>query len=102
MTGSPRFVGAPLVAGTGYVASAALSQGEPPLPASFRWGEDDLPVLDVIKTWRSTKLDRGDAYLAKHWYEVRTGGGRVAVLYFDRKAKAGRPRWWLYSIRTDA
>lgn len=95
---APHFVGAPLVPGAGYVDSPALSQGEPPLPAAFTWGAHDVPVLDVLRTWRSTKLDRGDAYLAKHWYEIRTSGDRVAVVYFDRKARAGRPRWWLYSI----
>ncbi len=86
---------------TTFVESTALSEGEPPLPDGFRSGSEALPVLEVLATWRSTKYDRGDAYLAKHWYEVRTAGDRRAVIYFDRKARRGNPRWWLYSI-TDA
>jgi hypothetical protein len=98
MSETPRFVGEPLVPGTTFVNSSALSQGEPPLPTAFRWGTLELSVLEVLSTWRSTKTDRGDDYLAKHWYEIRTTGERRAVLYFDRKARAGRPRWWLYTI----
>jgi hypothetical protein len=93
-----RFVGAALAAAPTYVTSAALSAGEPPLPSSFRWLDIELPVLDVLATWRSTKNDRGDDYLAKHWYEIRTVNDRRAVIYFDRKARSGQPRWWLYTI----
>ena len=81
-----------------FVESTALSRGEPPLPDWFHAGSDAFPVLELISTWRSTKDDRGDAYLARHWYEFRTAGDRRAVVYFDRKARRGRPRWWLYSI----
>ncbi len=93
-----RFVGAQLTPAATYVASVPVVVGEPPLPRSFRWRSSDLPVLEVVASWRSTKTDRGDAYLAKQWYEIRTAGGRSAIVYFDRKARAGRPRWWLYSI----
>ena len=81
-----------------YVDSLPVVQGEPPLPRSFRWRTSDLPVLEVVATWRSTKTDRGNAYLAKHWYEIRTLGDRRAIVYFDRKARGARARWWLYSI----
>lgn len=93
-----HFVGAALVPATTFVTSNAFSQGEPPLPDSFRSGAGAFPVLELLSTWRSTKDDRGDAYLAKHWYEFRTVGDRRAVIYFDRKARRGDPRWWLYSI----
>ncbi len=96
--GSPRFVGAALTPSSTSVDSIAFSQGEPPLPSTFRWRTVELPVLELMATWRSTKADRGDDYLAKHWYEIRTDANRRAVVYFDRKARAGRPRWWLYSI----
>ncbi len=57
-----------------------------------------LTVRVVVTTWRSTKNDRGDDYLAKHWYEIVTADGRSAVVYFDRKARRGQPRWWLHSL----
>lgn len=95
------FVSEPVEPGGAFVDSAALSQGEPPLPTSFRWRDDELAVRRVVRTWRSTKVDRGDAYLARHWFEVETADGRIAVFYFDRKARAGTARWWLYTIERD-
>jgi len=80
------------------VPSPALSHGEPPLPASFRWRGESLVVERVLRTWRSTKIDRGDAYLARHWFEVSLSEGRVAVVYFDRKTLRAAPRWWLFTI----
>ena len=93
-----RFVGQAIVPAATFLASPALSRGEPPVPSSFGWKTSELPVHEIIATWRSTKTDRGDEYLAKHWYEFKTSGDRVAVVYFDRKARRGRARWWLYSI----
>lgn len=68
------------------------------LPAAFRWGNELLEVAAVRKQWRGTKEDRGDVYLKRHWYEFETTSGRVATVYFDRAAKPGAPRWWLYTI----
>jgi len=100
---SVRFVSEPLrVADAEYVTSAALSQAEPPVPRRFRWRSEGLEIADITGTRRSTKDDRGDTYLAKHWYEVRLADGRDAVIYFDRKVKPGTARWWLYSISSDS
>ncbi len=68
------------------------------LPRAFRWAGDVLEVCVVRSSWRGTKEDRGDVYLKRHWYEFQTSDGRIATVYFDRGAKAGTPRWWLYSI----
>ncbi len=98
-----RFVSEPLhAAGAEYVASPALSQGEPPLPRRFRWRNGEIEIAEIAGMRRSTKGDRGDTYLAKHWYEVRLADGREAVIYFDRKVKRGTARWWLYSITGDS
>ena len=93
------FVSEPLEPGGDFVDSAALSRGEPPLPRSFRWRTEHVVVRNVRRTWRSTKVDRGDSYLSRHWFEVETTDGRTAVVYFDRKAR-GADRWWLYTITT--
>ena len=95
---SERFVGEPLAPSGEWRDSPALSRGEPALPQRFRWHDDDLVIAGVRRTWRSTNTDRGDTYLARHWYETTLHDGRVAVIYFDRKARAGQPRWWLYTI----
>lgn len=70
------------------------------LPAGFRWGEDLLEVRALRKEWRGTKEDRGDVYLKRHWYEFETADGRIATVYFDRGAKPGAARWWLYAIES--
>jgi hypothetical protein len=93
-----HFVSAALKPSVECVDSPALSMGEPPLPARFSWAADAFAVDTVIRTWRSTKNDRGDDYLARHWYEIRTADCRIAVVYFDRKELRGRPRWWLYTL----
>jgi hypothetical protein len=93
-----RFVSEALAPSAEFCDSPALSQGEPPLPQRFRWRGAELVVAEVRRTWRSTNTDRGDTYLARHWYEAGLSDGRVAVVYFDRKARSGAPRWWLYTV----
>jgi hypothetical protein len=96
-----RFVSEPLAPSDEWRDSPALSRGEPALPQRFRWHDDDLVIAGVSRTWRSTNTDRGDVYLARHWYETTLDDGRVAVIYFDRKARAGQSRWWLYTIAAE-
>lgn len=73
---------------------------EPQLPPEFRWHGETLEVKGLVKTWRTTKEDRGDVYLKKHWFEFETADGRHVVVYYDRGAKRGQPRWWLHSIES--
>jgi hypothetical protein len=96
--GAPAFVGAALTPGSSYFDSGALSAGEPPVPLSFVWAGAELRVCEIMRSWRSTRNDRGDDYLARHWYEIRISDDRRAVIYFDRHARARQPRWWLYTI----
>lgn len=99
---SERFVSEPLVPSDEWRDSPALSRGEPALPNRFRLHDDELAIAGMLRSWRSTNTDRGDTYLARHWYELALADGRVAVIYFDRKARAGQPRWWLYTITTES
>jgi phosphoribosylglycinamide formyltransferase-1 len=92
------FVSEPLTPLTALYDAAGPSRGEPALPAGFRWREESLDVAAVRRTWRSTKDDRGDTYLKRHWYEIALRDGRTAVVYFDRGARRGTPRWWLYTL----
>ncbi len=68
------------------------------LPPAFYWREEMLEVKTVRNRWRSTKEDRGDVYLKRHWFEFETADSRIATVYFDRAAKRGQPRWWLYAL----
>ena len=93
-----QFVSEALAASAETIDTGGLSRGEPPLPNAFDWRDERLEVREVLRTWRSTNTDRGDTYLARHWFELALADGRTAVVYFDRKAHRGQARWWLYTI----
>jgi hypothetical protein len=97
-----HFVSEPIEPAPDAFDPITMSHGEPALPSEFRWRDQRLVIADVLRTWRSTKMDRGDSYLARHWFEIRTADERTAVVYFDRQARARAPRWWLYTIAPPA
>jgi hypothetical protein len=101
-----RFVGEPVepVPGTGDAHRA--SRGSPGLPQRFRWRGTEYEVAEVLKTWRETGAmkgsprGRGEQYVRKHWFTVRTASGDRMTLYFERQARRARDRkrrWWLFS-----
>jgi len=95
----PRhFVSQPLQPIGASFDPAPMSHGEPSLPTAFAWKEDTLAIRSLLRTWRSTRTDRGDVYLARHWFEFECEDGRRAVAYFERQARRDAPRWWLYTI----
>ncbi|HZZ64278.1 MAG TPA: DUF6504 family protein [Candidatus Baltobacteraceae bacterium] len=101
-----QFVSEPLVAvyedtsggDTGYGAASDYGIHEPQLPRAFRWRNELIEVRSVRERRRSTKVDRGDTYLKRHWFEFETTYGRIATVYYDRSAKRSTPHWWLYSL----
>ncbi len=95
-----QFVSKPIEPKGGFAGSADGAHGEPVLPAAFHFNGEELVVQSLVRSWRSTKDDRGDTYLKRHWYEVEIDGGRRAVVYFDRGARRNEPRWWLYTLMT--
>ena len=95
---APRFVSESIVPGGELYDTGAFSRGEPPLPASFEWRAKTLHVRSLLRTWRGTKDDRGDTYLHRHYFEFETTGGAVAVAYFERQARRGKPRWYLFTL----
>jgi hypothetical protein len=93
-----RLISKPIVPQGGSFDIGAMSHGEPSLPPSFEWDGQTLTISELRKAWRSFKDDRGDTYLKRHWFEFATTDGRIAVVYFDRGARRGQPRWFLYTI----
>ena len=92
------FVSKPLVPQGGSYDTDVMSRGEPSLPPAFAFGDELIEIAGVRTTWRSTKTDRGDMYLKRHWFECACRDGRIATIYFDRGARRNQPRWWLYTI----
>jgi hypothetical protein len=94
---SQRFVSEAIVPGGDFDVEK-LARGEPGLPEFFVWRDETLRVAALRRTWRSTKSDRGDVYVKRHWFDVLLDDGKSAVVYFERQARRGTPRWWLYTI----
>lgn len=93
-----KFVSRPLeAAADGFVTPASGSQ--PPIPRVFRWDERTLVVTAVLRSWRSTKEDRGDRYLKRHWFELETACGLRLEVYYDRDARRGVSPWWIYTVQ---
>ena len=83
----------------GSFDAATIARGEPSLPAAFNWRERELGVETLLRTWRSHRMDRGDKYVARHYFEFATTAGAKAVVYCERQPRRpGAPRWWLYTI----
>jgi hypothetical protein len=92
-----KFAGRPLKpSGTGFFSEATGS--EPPVPRAFLWDDRLLEIVEVVRSWRGTKDDRGDTYLKRHWFELRTRDDARIEVYFDREARRGKAQWWLYAI----
>jgi Family of unknown function (DUF6504) len=82
--------------GAGFVTPARGD--EPPVPRAFRWDGTILAIAEVVRSWRSTKADRGDVYLKRHWFELRAESGAKLEVYYDRAVRRGASPWWLYTI----
>jgi hypothetical protein len=94
---SRQFVSSALVPAGGEFVTPA-SGSEPPVPRAFLWNGVTLVITEVLRSWRSTKADRGDVYLKRHWYELQTASGKKLEVYYDRESRHGAARWWLYTI----
>ena len=95
------FVSEAVVPEAGSFDAAAMSRGEPGLPRAFSWRGVRYEVARVIGTWKTSTPERGEMYLRRHWFEVRTATGERMTLYCERQAKnraKPKARWWLYTI----
>ena len=93
-----QFVSEPIVPIGGDFDTDAMGRGEPGLPGAFSWRDETLTIVELRAKRKGTKVDRGDTYVKRHYFEVRLADGRDATIYFERQAKANQPRWWLYTI----
>jgi hypothetical protein len=95
----PRhFVSEAIEPKAGSFDPATIARGEPSLPSDFTWRGEEVAVAEVRKTWRSHKVDRGDKYVKRHYFEFLARDGRTMTVYCERQAKTGAPRWWLYAL----
>ncbi len=88
----------------GSFDTAAMTRGEPGLPAKFSWRDKEYTIAKVLEAWKETGPCRNgsdEIYLRKHWYKIQTTDNIIMTLYFERQArskKQNKARWWLYTI----
>ena len=97
------FVSEPIKPIVATANARAMAAGGPGLPKEFVWRGEKLGIASVLRTWRETgQCSHGssEAYVRKHWHEVKTNSGKEAKIYFLRQARGRKKveRWWLYTI----
>jgi len=101
---SDEFIGEAVTPVAGTFETAAMTRGEPALPARFSWRGQQYSTAEVLEVWKETGPCRsggGEQYLRKHWYRIRTGDGLVMTIYFERQPRSksrNKTRWWLYAV----
>jgi len=101
MADDDEFVSEPMTPEAGSFDTAAMSRGEPGLPKRFIWRKQRYELADLIRTWKTSTRERGEMYLRRHWFEIRTKDGRRMTLYCERQTKnlkKPKQRWWVYSV----
>jgi len=98
------FVGEPIVPVPGTADTRTMARGGPGLPRRFLWRGRPYEVEAVLERHRTLgpcTSGSGEMYVRKHWFTLRTTGGEIMSIYFDRQPRRGRSakaRWWLFSI----
>ena len=93
----PAFVSETIEPEIGGMDPARLASGEPDVPRAFSWRGRRYETAEVLRTWKTYHVDRGDRYVDKHWFEVRTAGGATMRLYCKRRERT-TARWVLFSV----
>ena len=80
--------------------------GEVKVPASFRLGDREYIISDVIEAWHDYGFGRSSLRSRRWWqrrhrnyYRVKTTHGEVFEIYYDRGANLEHPerkKWFLY------
>jgi hypothetical protein len=104
MSRNEKFVSEPITPSAGTFDTEAMAKGEPGLPSCFIWRAKEYPVVQIMDKWKETSPCRSGAkekYVRKHWYSIRSAGGLIMKIYFERKSMSRnqkRVRWWLFSV----
>ncbi len=80
--------------------------GEVKIPASFRLGEQEYVISEIIEAWSDHGFGRSPLrrkrWLQRHhrnYYRVKTTQGEIFEIYYDRGTSLKHPerkKWFLY------
>lgn len=72
-------------------------------PTGFSWRGQDYKIVEVLAAAKGFGHDRShnspERYLDKQWFECRLDNNQIAKIYFERRNRGGRHRWWIYSLK---
>jgi hypothetical protein len=91
---------------------------KPECPTEFVWRDERFPVLDLLSEWHeyerrgrmaanmrpahlATARRRGSWGVGRHLFRVRTAGGRVFDLYYDRAPRGPEDRQGSWYLRAE-
>jgi hypothetical protein len=97
-----EFVGEAIAPTAGSFDASAMARGEAGVPREFTWRGETYTLADLLSSWKGTGKDRGETYLRKHWFKLRTTSGAVMTIYCERQSrntKRPKARWWLYTVQ---
>jgi hypothetical protein len=102
-----KFITEPIKPVEGTFDTAAMTRGEPGLPARFFWRDMEYQVAAVLEKWKELgpcKSGSPEMYLRKHWFRIRCTDGSEMTIYFERQPRSKREnktRWWLYAVKSE-
>jgi hypothetical protein len=70
--------------------------------ASSRGAARRNQLAELLSSWKGTGKDRGETYLRRHWFRIRTTGGLTLSIYCERQSrntKKPKARWWVYTVQ---
>jgi hypothetical protein len=97
-----EFVGEALIPTPGSFDATAMARGEAGCPREFTWRGETHQLAELLSSWKGTGKDRGETYLRRHWFRIRTTGGLTLSIYCERQSRNTRKpnaRWWVYTVQ---
>jgi len=113
MLDEPRFIGEEIEAS---FDRPPMLEKKPGCPDRFTWGEESFEIVEMLREWHDYRRrgrmasnmrpahaavaeQRGSWGVGRDYFLVRTAGGRIFEIYYDRAPKNADRRkgaWFLY------
>lgn len=102
----PRFVSEPIAPIRGTFDAAAISRGEPGLPAGFTWRGATRRIVEILEAGKlATPEPSGELYVRRHEWTLRMDDGDIWEVYVTRNPPRGASRrarlvrWFLKTVK---
>ncbi len=100
--GVEEFVSEPISPVDAGFDTAGMSRGEPGLPCSFAWRDDQYDIVEVLEQWKESAPEGhragAEVYLRRHCWTLRMSDNAIWRIYFARQSPSRgsqAPRWFL-------